>query len=144
MAFSVLGYPGLGPFAKSAPSPPPKKKRRMDQPVGHTNFQNDPPPMVGALTLERKEGTTDFCPHYFHATSRVIVKISRSRGVPRCPGAPPCRRLWCRIADTNFLPVGTHYLTFKHAFHSILKKTWQYSTTSRYAVAWYSVIARAI
>ena len=64
--------------------------------------------------------------------------------MPRCTPVSPPMVQNCRYQFINFLPVGTHYLAIKHAFHSILKKTWHYSTTSRYTVAWYPVIARAI
>ena len=40
-------------------------------------------------------------PHSFHAMQCPSLLRLRVQEGARCPGAPPFRRLWCRIADTN-------------------------------------------
>ena len=107
------------------PLPPPKKNDEWISQSATPTFKTILHPWLEHLRWSARKVTTDFCPHSFHATPRVIVfvffvlycivKISRSRGgtVPRCTPVSPPMVHNCRYQFTNFLPVRTYSL-FDH------------------------------
>ena len=121
------------PGARCPSTPPPPRSAAYGWSINVGAQGRAPPTFVLILSMKRPES---------------LFKVRVQEGA-RCPGAPRFVAYGAELQIPIHQLVPSRYSLFDHQAHISFnfeenKKIWHYSTTSCYAVAWYSVIACAI